>query len=509
MSITLTELQYQISRQLLGADAPAEVTALAASGSWDQSQVAAALTAWETEGLVIIEQEIRDEIDPAEGLGLLLAVGLPERRMLTLLRDMDAVPMKEATELARIHDLPFNEIIKWGSQRGWLLKDKGTLALTDAGRAAIERRDDDERALASALAQPPFFLDQAAAQGLDAERIRLLIKNRPQVAKLRQRAIRRATLTDAGRALFAGNIEVLRVQNRLSSEDITSGAWRKIQIREYDVTLPSRNVYPARIHPLQKILEEVRQAFLQMGFTEAVSPQVESAFWDFDALFQPQDHPARDMQDTFYVQRPNVAKLPDPELVERVRRTHEDGWETGSVGWGYRWNPERAKQVVMRTHTTATSIRSLAAHPEPPLKSFCVGRVFRNEAISYKHLPQFHQVDGVIIDTSASLGSLIGTLTEFYRIMGITNIKIKPAFFPYTEPSAEVFARAGSKGGWMELCGSGVFRPEVTRPFGCRYPVLAWGGGLERLAMHRFGLSDIRELYWADLDKLQEVPQCR
>ena len=243
-----------------------------------------------------------------------------------------------------------------------------------------------------------------------------------------------------------------------------------------------------------------------MGFAEVVSPMIESAFWNFDALFQPQDHPARDMQDTFYMRHPAETPLPDAKIVEPVRRTHEDGWETGSEGWGYTWSPERSKQVVLRTHTTAATIRALAANPNPPGKFFCVGWTYRNETISFKHLPVFHQVDGIIIDEEANLASLMGTLQEFYSKMGFGRVKFKPAFYPYTEPSVDVVVYMESRGKWLEMGGAGIFRPEVTLPLGCKYPVLAWGLGIERLAMLRFGLSDIRELYRPSLDALEGVP---
>jgi phenylalanyl-tRNA synthetase alpha chain len=270
-----------------------------------------------------------------------------------------------------------------------------------------------------------------------------------------------------------------------------------------------------------------------MGFAEVVSPMVESAFWNFDALFQPQDHPAREMQDTFYMRHPATTPLPGEgreqgagsteknegssgssllaprSLLDNVRRTHEDGWETGSEGWGYTWSPDRSRQVVLRTHTTAATIRALAANPNPPGKFFCVGWTYRNETISFKHLPVFHQVDGIIIDEEANLASLMGTLQEFYSKMGFGRVKFKPAFYPYTEPSVDVVVYMESRGKWIEMGGAGIFRPEVTLPLGCKYPVLAWGLGIERLAMIRFGLSDIRELYGTNLGELEKVPLCR
>ena len=300
-------------------------------------------------------------------------------------------------------------------------------------------------------------------------------------------------------------------------------------MRPSDVKLAAKDAYPAKIHPLRKIIEQTRRAFLEMGFAEVASPMVESAFWNFDALFQPQDHPARDMQDTFYMRDPATAPLPNElhspailagkkpgqngpaisDVVTNVRRTHEDGWETGSEGWGYTWSPERSQQVVLRTHTTAATIRALAANPNPPGKFFCVGWTYRNETISFKHLPVFHQVDGIIIDEEANLASLMGTLQEFYSKMGFGRVKFKPAFYPYTEPSVDVVVYMESRGKWIEMGGAGIFRPEVTLPLGCKFPVLAWGLGIERLAMIRFGVSDIRELYGTNLGELEQVPLCR
>jgi phenylalanyl-tRNA synthetase alpha chain len=215
------------------------------------------------------------------------------------------------------------------------------------------------------------------------------------------------------------------------------------------------------------------------------------------------------MQDTFYVERPGPARLPTDEVVARVKSVHEDGGDTGSVGWRYEWSLERARQPVLRTHCTAATIRALAEDPRPPRKVFCVGPVFRRETISYKHLPVFHQVDGIIIDESGSFASLLGTLAAFYRKMGFERFQFRPAFFPYTEPSVEIYVWHEAKGTWVEMGGSGVFRPEVTEPLGCRVPVLAWGLGIERLALFRYGLEKIGDLYGGDLAWLEEAPLCR
>jgi len=509
MKPTLNENQWKIFKALLDAETSLTAQELVDRTDIDHPMVMATFLFGQEQKWLDVHEEAREELALSETAAELMKSGLPERQGLALLKETGRIAMRDLAQVAGQNNIPMNEIVKWGTLRGWYDKDKGELILTDAGKQAFDNLDDDEKALELALKSDKIFLDELAAHNLDVERIKRLLNNRNTVAKIKPRTIRTASLTEAGRSALTGDITIVKERNVLTSEDITSGEWKNIELRQYDVTLAVERVYPAKTHLMQKIIQQTRKAFLEMGFTEIVSPQVESAFWDFDALFQPQDHPARDMQDTFYINRPNVAKLPDEELVEKVKLTHENGWETGSIGWGYTWNRERAKQVVLRTHTTATTIRALSENPNPPRKVFCVGKVYRNEAISYKHLPEFFQVDGIIIDEQASLATLLGTLREFYRKMGFEKLKFKPSFFPYTEPSAEVFVYMESKKDWIELGGSGVFRPEVTRPLGCNVPVLAWGLGLDRLAMLRYGLNDIRELYWSDLDKLKEVPLCQ
>lgn len=508
METILNEVQWKVYQVLLQATEAISTNELVEKSGVDHPMVAATLMHGQGNGWLSVTETPREELVLSAEAPALIDSGLPERRILPVLAERGSLPMREVADLAKEMDIPMHEIIKYGGLRGWVEKDKGDLKITSAGKAALQTDDADEQALKLALPSGSIFLDELSVKGIDAARVKKLLANRNAVAKIKPRTLRRAVLTDAGRAALH-NVKIVKEQNVLSSEDITSGEWRNIQLRAYDVTLETEKIAPAKIHPMQKIIQLTRRAFLEMGFDEIVSPQVESAFWDFDALFQPQDHPARDMQDTFYLMRPDEARLPNDAVVERVKQTHENGWETGSVGWGYRWQKARARQTVLRTHTTASTIRALAADPNPPRKVFCVGKVYRNETISYKHLPEFFQVDGIIIDEHASLATLLGTLTEFYRKMGFEKVKFKPSFFPYTEPSAEVFVFMESKQAWIELGGSGVFRPEVTRPFGCKVPVLAWGLGLDRLAMLRYGFNDIRELYWSDLDRIKEVPLCQ
>jgi len=297
--------------------------------------------------------------------------------------------------------------------------------------------------------------------------------------------------------------------SQLTPELIISGKWRQVKLRRFDVAVAGPALYAAKIHPLMQIIQRAREIFLEMGFTEIRGPLVETAFWNFDALFQPQDHPAREMMDTFYLANPKAGGLPNKAVIEAVAKTHENGWKTGSRGWGYKWSPEEARRLVMRTHTTAETIKHLSKHKKPPIKVFSVDRVYRNEQVTYKNTAEFHQIEGIVVDRGVTLRDLMGTLKTFYTRFGLKKIQFWPCYFPYTEPSAEATVYHPKLKRWMELCGMGMFRPEVLAPMGIKYPVLAWGGGLERLAMLELELDDIRLLYGNRLGWIRRTPICQ
>jgi phenylalanyl-tRNA synthetase alpha chain len=253
-----------------------------------------------------------------------------------------------------------------------------------------------------------------------------------------------------------------------------------------------------------KLIDDIRQIFVEMGFQEIQGDYVESCFWNMDVLFIPQDHPAREMQDTFYCKTPARLPITEKPLLEEIARVHENGGKTGSTGWGASFSKTEGERALLRTHTTVNTIRYLYHHPTPPCKVFSLERVFRKENIDTTHLPEFYQIEGIIHEEHANFRQLIGILKEFYHRIGFEKIRFRPGYFPYTEPSMEVEVFWNGK--WMELGGSGIFRPEVTEPVGVKNPVLAWGLGLERLAMLRYGLNDIRSLYISDIDWLRNTP---
>jgi phenylalanyl-tRNA synthetase alpha chain len=507
---TFRPLEARVVEGLAGHEVPVRVDALARELGADQSPVSAALEALAREQLVTIDEEREEELRPGSKSAEWLEGLSPERRVARALAAAGGeASLKELPGLSGLEQRTIGQSLRWLAARGWADKQGSLLRLAEGWGGAEPPLEADERLVKRLHERGAARPADLEAEGVDVDAALASLSKRAGVVETKTRRRRLARLTDDGRRLAAEGVPVREEVNELTTEMLVSGRWREVDFRPYDVSLPGPRLRIGREHPFRKILEETRSAFLLMGFEETFSPWVESGFWDFDALFQPQDHPARDMQDTFYVARPERMDLPGEDLVERVKRTHEDGGETGSIGWRYAWSRELAERCVLRTHTTAASIRSLAQDPRSPRKVFCVGPVFRRETIDYKHLPVFYQVDGIVIDAQASFASLLTLLRTFYGKMGFERIQFRPAFFPYTEPSVEVFVWMESRGDWVEMGGAGVFRAEVTEPLGCSHPVLAWGLGLERLAMFRYGLNDIREIYLSHLDWLEEVPQCR
>ena len=327
----------------------------------------------------------------------------------------------------------------------------------------------------------------------------LLKRGVVQRAEIRSTSI---VITESGKGLATPS-ETVGLIDRLTPEVLATGGWKGKSLRPIDVEAKAPHFYPGRRHPVRDFIKEVREAYISMGFTELQGDSVQPAFWNFDALFIPQDHPGRDMQDTFYLDGVSDRSLRRAGTVANVASTHEGGWKTGSRGWRYRWNIEEARRLVLRTHNTVLSVKSLAKDGEKERRVFAVSKVYRNENLDYKHLAEFYQMDGIMVGGGLNVRHLMGFLTEFYKKLGMSEVKLWPTYFPYTEPSLEVVGYSKAVKGWIELSGSGVFRPEVTWPLGVRVPVLAWGPGIERLMLMRYGLDDMRELYGSDLEWLR------
>jgi len=310
-------------------------------------------------------------------------------------------------------------------------------------------------------------------------------------------------LTGAGTSVDQSALTESKLIGELTPEMLQTDAWLGREFKPFDVQAPAPTPTGGRRHPMQSLIERIRSVFLEMGFSEIDGDYVQSAGWNMDSLFIPQSHPARTMQDTFYLDQPSKVEVEDTYL-DLWKRVHEHGHDTGSRGWGGSFDRDESQRALLRTHTTVNTVRHIADNPSTPSRVFGIGRVFRQETIDRTHMPEFHQIEGIIHEPDASLPMLISTLKTFYAKMGYPDVRVRPAYFPYTEPSAEVDILW--KGEWLELGGSGIFRPEVTEPLGTEWPVCAWGMGLERLAMLILGLDDIRQLYQPDLERLRKMP---
>ncbi|CCH58247.1 hypothetical protein TBLA_0A04530 [Henningerozyma blattae CBS 6284] len=312
------------------------------------------------------------------------------------------------------------------------------------------------------------------------------------------------------------SLELTKLETDITSDMVVSGSYKDAKFKPYNFNSQGLPAASGALHPLNKVREEFRQIFFSMGFTEMPSNQyVETGFWNFDALYVPQQHPARDLQDTFYIKDPLTSDLPDDKVyLENIKAVHENG-KFDSIGYRYNWKEVECQKLVLRTHTTAISanmLHKLAKNPKPA-RLFSIDRVFRNEAVDATHLAEFHQVEGVIADYNITLGDLIKFMEDFFAKMGVTGLRFKPTYNPYTEPSMEIFSYHEGLAKWVEIGNSGMFRPEMLESMGLPKDlrVLGWGLSLERPTMIKYKVQNIRELlgHKVSLDFIETNPAAR
>ncbi|MEM0328819.1 MAG: phenylalanine--tRNA ligase subunit alpha [Nitrososphaerota archaeon] len=491
-------LEKEVARVLKQAGRPLSFEEAAELTGRDIGSIAKAALWLSSKGLVEVEEVEKKLYGLGEEGRIYAERGLPERRLIERLKA--AGGRLDLKTLERdLGEKEFKIGVSWARRMNWIEVEK--IGGDVYARLVSEPGDLPEEHVLRILrngereiSEMPENLREACQR----------LASRPGVLEIK---IRRTHILKPTVSLFALDNSFLEVREvtRLTPGMISSGEWRRVKLSRFDIRAPTPPVFAGKRHPLRELIRIVREVFVEMGFEEIKGPLVELAFWNFDALFQPQDHPAREMHDTFYLAEPEIGDLP-AHLVEPVKRAHENGGDTGSTGWGYRWREEEAKKLLLRTHTTATTIRWLADHREPPVKVFSVDRIYRNERVDWKHLAEFHQIEGIVMGENVSFRDLLGLIKEFYARLGLRNVRFRPSYFPYTEPSAEAIAYLEDKKTWLELIGMGVFRPEVTRPMGVKHRVLAWGGGLERLALALYDLDDIRTFYMNDLNWIRSLP---
>ncbi|HBD67917.1 MAG TPA: phenylalanine--tRNA ligase subunit alpha [Treponema sp.] len=283
---------------------------------------------------------------------------------------------------------------------------------------------------------------------------------------------------------------------------LASGEWKKGTFRGYNITIPPARIIPGRTNPYVQFLESVKDKLCSLGFEEFDGPLVETEFWNGDALFMPQFHAARDIHDVYRIKNPTHAKSIEEPYLSNVAAVHRNGGNTGSRGWNYNFDTEFTRRLIMRSQGTVLSAHQLHK-AKIPGKYFGIARCFRYDKVDATHLSDFYQTEGIVLGKDVNLRTLLGFLRMFaVEIAGATEVKYVPGYFPFTEPSIEVHIKH-PKLGWFELGGSGIFRPEVTKAMGIDVPVLAWGIGIDRMALMALGLNDLRELFSEDVEKVR------
>ncbi len=483
----------------LGANPQAAPEDIAENTGMDIKSVMSAAGSLASKDIIEVDKKVEETYSLTED-GLKYAEeGLPERKILDVLASKKRIDMKDLADEAGIDKKETGIAIGWLRRKKWAQIDKGVVNITDFGNDFVSKMDVDEKVLEYLKANADgvkLFTDDLL-EGFNK------LTGRKNILNIKKEASHSFKILPKGEEILNHGFTIQKQATQLTHQQLKDGGWKSLQYRPYDINAEAPVIFAGKKHPLRVIIDEIREIFLNMGFSEDNGEYVESAFWNFDSLFQPQDHAAREMQDTFYLKNPLTCDLPDEELVKLTAETHETGGGTGSIGWQYDWSEDIARQSVLRTHTTGISTKHLYEH-EPPIKMFSVGRVFRRETFDYKHLPEFHQVEGLVCDENISYQNLLGTLKEFYKKLGF-EVRFRPAYFPYTYLSTETEIYLEEKESWIELGGAGMFRPEVLKPLGINQPALAFGLGIERLAMIRYDVSDIRMLYKSDIKWLREL----
>jgi phenylalanyl-tRNA synthetase alpha chain len=500
----LAQSLHPLERKVLPVlDKHTTVQAICAATGLKDVEVVRALQWLENRKAVRVDTKTHEVVSLEKNGSAYRAQGLPERRFLQALGDKE-LTIDKVADKAKLSRDELNVCLGLLRKKALvhISKDKGLkVKLTDQGKAALKREFLEE-----ALLRKDFPVHLEALTPEEKAAVQAL-RQRKAIIRVEQHKSKSVTLLPLGKQLLELGVRDEKIIDALTPQIILSGEWKKKPIRRYDVTVQVPRIAGGRRHFVSDAINRIKHVWRDMGFQEMTGTMVQSAFWDLDALYVPQDHPAREMQDTFYLKRPNKALLPK-ELVPKVKAVHEYGGTTGSTGWQLPWGEEKAKDLLLRTHSTVLSAQAIArlSEQELPAKLFSVTKVFRNETLDWKHLFEFYQVEGIVVDPKANLRHLQGYVKEFFLKIGFKDVRLRPSYFPYTEPSMEVDVLHPVKNEWVELGGAGIFRPEVVQPLlGKAVPVLAWGLGMERIITDYYKITDLRDIYKNDVHQLREA----
>jgi phenylalanyl-tRNA synthetase alpha chain len=423
--------------------------------------------------------------------------GLPERRLLNLLSEKRILKLEDAQKESSLSDDEFKASLGVLKRKALIELKNGKISfsgnLTEVSKKMLEE---------IFLESLPLKLDLLKPEELHAFKS---LKDRKNVVQTKEDRSVDIKVTELGKKLMNVKIKTQEMIEQLTPEIIKRDLWRGKKFRRYDVSSPLPEISGGKRHFVNQATDYARKIWTEMGFKEMTGNLAVSSFWNFDALFTAQDHPVREMQDTFFLFEKKEDF--DKKLMKSIKNVHESGI-AGSKGWNYNWNEEEAKTLVLRTHTTAISSKKLSElkKKDIPCKFFAIGKCFRNETVDWSHGFEFNQTEGIVVDKNVNFRHLLGYLKEFFKKMGFEKIRFRPSYFPYTEPSVEIEIFHPERKIWLELGGAGIFRPEVVVPlFGKDVNVLAWGPGFDRILMDYYKIKDLRELYKNDLTQLREM----
>ena len=454
-------------------------------------QVRGSLQRLRSKHLVLLEEE-HETIPRLTSKGeSALARGLPERRFLDLLKQKGGTLTADDAREAGLDDEERSAAIGILRRRGLLADGFPFRLRSDASPA-------------EGFLPEETVLGQVAKGSKEADPAIVDVLERRGLVRRDHRSVKRWSASDEGRRLPLAP-EGEESIGSLTPEILRTGGWRGRTFRPYDVRASVPYLEGARPNAYVAWLEEFEEVLVGLGFEQAEGPLLETEFWNNDVLFMPQDHPARSIHDALSVEGIE-GQPPPPELLARVAAVHEGRALSAATaplgpGWPGAYDLRVAVRPVLRSQTTAVSARYLASRPRPPFRMFSIDRNFRREEVDARHHLEFAQCEGVIGEEGLDLRHLIGVFTTLAEAIGLHEMKIRPSYFPFTEPSIEGYVRHPHLG-WIEAFPGGVLRPEVLGPLGVDVPVLAWGIGVMRLAMVALGCNDIRELFQDDLGVL-------
>jgi phenylalanyl-tRNA synthetase alpha chain len=496
--IEMRENEAVVVRSLQSHGGNSSFEELVESTGQNGGAVARALTTLQEGQLVKITENERTLLRLTdEGLNY-AKTGLPERRLIQAVLELGGeATLDQAAKRANVPEQLASVALGWIKRSRWC-EVTSQLQKVVLRAAGIPDKTDLERTLETVMSKPDLPLEDLPPPLRDCAEA---LKKR-QLLQTKKQTKRYVELTTQGWKALEQGITVPTGISDLTPELIVTQQWKSANFRKYNIEAPVTPTWPGKKQPYRQFLDDLKTRLITLGFKEMNGPIVELMFFNCDALFMPQDHPAREIHDLYFVKTDELGDLgEDARFLKPVAATHENGWKTGSTGWKYHYSRNEAVKLILRSQGTAISARTLVSKDlKIPGKYFSIARCFRPDQVDRTHLTEFNQVEGIVVGAGLSLRDLLGVLERFaIEIAGADKVRFKPDYFPFTEPSVEL--QAYKEGyGWLEFGGSGIFRPELTLPLGIKVPVLAWGIGVDRLFMMKANLDDIRMLFAQDLD---------